>query len=60
MSAHWHKTSTREKKVNTARNLKKLDIAAAKDLLCKVSQTLPRGTEHASLQYVIMVSPTAS
>lgn len=47
MSAHWHKTSTREKKVNTARNLKKLDIAAAKDLLCKVSQILPRGTGHA-------------
>lgn len=32
MSAHWHETSTREK-VNTARNLKKLDIAAAEDLL---------------------------
>lgn len=31
-SAHWHETSTREK-VNTARNLKKLDIAAAEDLL---------------------------
>lgn len=58
-SAHWHETSTREK-VNTALNLKKLDIAAAEDLLCKVSQTLPRGTEHATLQYVIMVSPTAS
>lgn len=31
-SAHWHETSTREK-VNTALNLKKLDIAAAEDLL---------------------------
>jgi len=55
MSAHWHETSTREK-VNTALNLKKLDIAAAEDLLYGISNT---ATWYWTC-HVIMVSPTAS